>query len=44
MLVTALLAGFFASDSPLVHMFTDYRAAERAYLKRVGYIARPTTC
>ena len=37
-LVTAFLpSGFFESDSPLVHMLPDYRAAERAYYERVGY-------
>jgi 4,5-dihydroxyphthalate decarboxylase len=37
-LVTAFLPrGFYEADSPLVHMVSDYHAAERAYLKRVGY-------
>jgi 4,5-dihydroxyphthalate decarboxylase len=30
--------GFFAPDSPLVHMIPDYRAAERAYYREHGYI------
>jgi len=37
-LVTAFLPrGFYEPDSPLVHMIPDFRAAERAYLERVGY-------
>ena len=37
-LVTAFLPkGFYEADYPLVHMLPDYRAAERAYLQRVGY-------
>jgi 4,5-dihydroxyphthalate decarboxylase len=29
--------GFFARDSPIVHLFRDYRTVERAYFARVGY-------
>lgn len=37
-MVTAFLPpAFFAPDFPLVHMIPDYRAAEQAYFKRVGY-------
>jgi 4,5-dihydroxyphthalate decarboxylase len=37
-LVTAFLpVGFFEPESALVHMIPDYRAAERAYYRRVGY-------
>jgi 4,5-dihydroxyphthalate decarboxylase len=30
--------GFFSSDSPIVPMIPDYRAAERAYYQKYGYI------
>jgi 4,5-dihydroxyphthalate decarboxylase len=29
--------GFFSPDSPIVHLFSDYRAVEKAYFERVGY-------
>jgi 4,5-dihydroxyphthalate decarboxylase len=29
--------GFFSRDSPIVHLFRDYRAVEKAYFERVGY-------
>ncbi|HEX5503004.1 MAG TPA: ABC transporter substrate-binding protein [Thermomicrobiales bacterium] len=29
--------GFFTTESPIVHLFRDYRAVERAYFQRVGY-------
>jgi 4,5-dihydroxyphthalate decarboxylase len=37
-MVTAFLPpAFFTPDYPLVHMIPDYKAAEQAYFKRVGY-------
>jgi 4,5-dihydroxyphthalate decarboxylase len=29
--------GFFTRDSPIVHLFRDYRTVEKAYFQRVGY-------
>ena len=29
--------GFFTSESKIVHLFRDFRAAEKAYYRRVGY-------
>ncbi len=29
--------GFFERDSPIVHLFRDYRTEEQAYFRRVGY-------
>ncbi len=38
-LVAAFMpAGFFAPDSPIVPMIPDYRAAERAYFQKHGYV------
>src|SRR6266536_911641 len=38
-LVAAFMpTGFFASDSPLVPMIPDYRAAEQAYYRQHGYV------
>lgn len=38
-LVAAFMpAGFFAPDSPIVPMLPDYRAAEKAYYRKHGYV------
>lgn len=29
--------GFFTRESPIVHLFRDYRSEEKAYFQRVGY-------
>jgi 4,5-dihydroxyphthalate decarboxylase len=29
--------GFFAKESPIVHLFRDYRTVEKEYFRRVGY-------
>ena len=38
MVAAFMPAGFFAPDAPIVPMIPDYRAAERAYFQRHGYV------